>query len=145
MESHFITKYLQIGPRASRLVLGFFVKRKPIHVVTFESLEYVKPKPIPNQRKPPNPTPCGVFGKLMGVSSYLFGHGLVAAAPGHGQVALGTKKAARTWTGAGPGPGGARTQRHFLRPQRHLAMAWRRRRQAMGRPVTGNAQSLGTP
>ena len=32
----------------------------------------------------------------------------------------------RTW--------GARTQRHFLRPQRHLAMAWRRRRQAMGTP-----------
>ena len=31
----------------------------------------------------------------------------------------------RTW--------GARTQRHFLRPQRHLAMAWRRRRQAMAK------------
>jgi len=29
-----------------------------------------------------------------------------AAAPGYGQVALGTKKVARTWTGAGPGPGG---------------------------------------
>ena len=44
----------------------------------------------------------------------------------------------RTW--------GARTQRHLLRPQRHLAMAWRRRHQGMGtpnnweRPVTGNAQ-----
>ena len=24
LETHFITKYLQIGPRASRLVLGFF-------------------------------------------------------------------------------------------------------------------------
>jgi len=39
-------------------------------------------------------------------------------------------------------------QRHFLRPQRHLAMAWRRRRQAMEtpssweRPVTGNAIPL---
>ena len=32
--------------------------------------------------------------------------GLAAAAPGHGQVAHGTKKVVRTWTGAGPGPGG---------------------------------------
>ena len=30
----------------------------------------------------------------MGVSSYLFGHGLAAAAPGHGQVALGTEEVA---------------------------------------------------
>ena len=55
-------------------------------------------------------------------------------------------------SGAGPGPGpdpdlGGRVPRHFLRPQRHLAMAWRRR-QAMGtpsnweRPVTGNAITL---
>jgi len=35
----------------------------------------------------------------MGVSSYLFGHGLAAVAPGHGQVALGAKKVALTWTG----------------------------------------------
>ena len=38
----------------------------------------------------------------MGVSSYLFGHGLAAAAPGHGQVALGTKKVARTLGPLGP-------------------------------------------
>ena len=35
LETHFITKYLQIGPRASRLVLGFFWdplnQIKPIH------------------------------------------------------------------------------------------------------------------
>ena len=38
----------------------------------------------------------------------------------------------RKWHGPGPGPdpdlGGLDPQRHFLRPQRHLAMAWRRRR-----------------
>ena len=34
----------------------------------------------------------------------------------------------RSRSGPGPGP------RHFLRPKRHLAMAWRRRRQAMGTP-----------
>ena len=66
---------------------------------------------------------------LLGVSIHLFGHGLAAAAaPGHGQVALGTKKVARNL--------GPRVQdlRHFLRPQRHLAMAWRRRRrQAMAK------------
>ena len=50
----------------------------------------------------------------------------------------------RKWRGPGLGP----DQRHILRPQRHLAMAWRRRRQAMGtpsnweRPVTGNAITL---
>ena len=33
-------------------------------------------------------------------------HGLAAAAPGHSQEALVAKKVARTWTGAGPGPGG---------------------------------------
>ena len=38
----------------------------------------------------------------MGVPIYLFGHGLAAAAaPGHGQVALGAKKVA-----LGPGPPG---------------------------------------
>ena len=54
----------------------------------------------------------GVLGYLMGVLGYLINgrsrisHGL-AAAPGHGQVALGAKKVARTWTGArngGPAP-----------------------------------------
>jgi len=69
-----------------------------------------------------------------------------AAVPGHGQVALGAKKG--RWVrpprcGSGPGPG----PRHFHRPKRQLAMAWRRR-QAMGtpsnweRPVTGNAIPL---
>ena len=40
----------------------------------------------------------------MNISSYLSGHVLAAAAaaPGHGQVALGTKKVARTWTGLDP-------------------------------------------
>ena len=43
---------------------------------------------------------------------------------------------------------GARTQRHFLDPQRHYAMAWCRCRQAMGTPsnwelpITGNAQKI---
>jgi len=37
--------------------------------------------------------------------------------PGHGQVAL----TPQVWV-----------PRHFLRPKRHLALAWRRRRQAMG-------------
>ena len=32
-------------------------------------------------------------------------------------------------SGSGPGPG----PRHFLRPKRHLAMAWRRRHQAMAK------------
>ena len=72
--------------------------------------------------------------------------GWAAAAPGHGQLALGTKKVVQTWR---PAP--------LSLPQRHLAMAWRRR-QAMGtlsnweRPVNGNAiplngsaQKLGTP
>ena len=68
-------------------------------------------------------------------------HGL-AAAPGHGQVALGTKKVARPWGGQGMG-----APRHFLRPQRQLAMAWRRR-QAMEtpsnweRPVTGTGNAI---
>jgi hypothetical protein len=41
-------------------------------------------------------------------------HGLAAAAPGHGVVALGVKKVA-----LGPGPPGPH---HFLRPKRHLAV-----------------------
>ena len=57
-------------------------------------------------KKPRHPTPYGVFRNLMGVSSYLFGHGLVAAAPGHGQVALGTKKMARPGPGPDPDLGG---------------------------------------
>ena len=65
----------------------------------------------------------GVLGYLMGVLGYLMGvlRNPMAAAPG-----------------PGPGP------RHFLRPQRHLAMGLRRR-QVMGtpsnweRPVNGNA------
>ena len=68
-------------------------------------------------------------------------HGL-AAAPDHGQVALGANNVAR-----GPHTGPPQVQRHFIGPKRHLAMAWRRR-QAMGtpgnweRPVTGNAIPL---
>ena len=51
----------------------------------------------------------------------------------HGQVAL----TPQVWV-----------PRHFLRPKRHLALAWRRRRQAMGtscnweRPIAGNAIAL---
>ena len=66
----------------------------------------------------------GVLGYLMGVLGYLLD------------------------LDRGPGWG---VSRHFLRPQRHLAMAWRRR-QAMGyirerpldcrgRPLNGNAHS----
>ena len=66
-------------------------------------------------KEPPHPTPYGVFGNLLGVSIYLFGHGL-AAAPGHGQVPLGTKKVARTWTGAGLGPGGPGPSATFFAP-----------------------------
>ena len=40
----------------------------------------------------------------MGVSSYLFGHGLAAAAPGHGQVAPEAKKVALGPGPPGPGP-----------------------------------------
>ena len=60
---------------------------------------------------PPHPTPPRRFRKSNGRSRLSNGrsrisHGL-AAAPGHGQVALGAKKVARTWTGArneGPAP-----------------------------------------
>ena len=49
---------------------------------------------------PPHPSPNGVFGHVLGVPSYWAfpvsgrSHGLAAAAPGHGQVALGAKKVA---------------------------------------------------
>ena len=46
----------------------------------------------------------------------------LAAAPDHGQVALGTKKMALAL-----GAPGVRAPRHFIGLQRHLAMAWRRR------------------
>jgi hypothetical protein len=51
-----------------------------------------------------------------------------AAAPGHGQEALGTKKK------GGSGPGGTRL---FLWPHCHLVMVWRRHRQrvALARPA----------
>ena len=90
----------------------------------------------------PHPTP--IFGNLPGVPSYW---AFPVTGRSHGLAA-----AARPWpSGAGGEESGAdldqgRTQCHFLRPQRHLAMAWRRHRQATGtpikweRPVTGNAQ-----
>jgi hypothetical protein len=68
----------------------------------------------------------------MYLSSYLYGHGLAAAAPGHYQVALGAKKLTQV---RAPGSQGAR---HFSRPKRHLAMAW----QAMAKYVTGNAHQI---
>ena len=72
---------------------------------------------------------------------------LAAAALGYGQVTLGGEA-----SGAGPGtlgtpgprgPGtlkGPRVQLHWLRLKRHLAMAWRRRRQrvALARHWPGN-------
>ena len=59
--------------------------------------------PTPTQNPTP-PHPKRRF-HLLGVSIYLFGHGLAAAAPCHGQVALGTKKVARTLgPGLGPAP-----------------------------------------
>ena len=58
----------------------------------------------------------------------------LTVAPGHGQVVIRTKTVARTLTSGRPGPGGGRNQRYFLLPQRHLAIAWRRRRrQAMAK------------
>ena len=77
----------------------------------------------------PHPTPEFAFN----VTAFPFN---VMAFPVIGR--LGRRK----WRGQGPDPDlmGAPTQR-----QRHLAMAWRRRRQAMGTPsnwerqVTGNA------
>ena len=70
----------------------------------------------------------------MGISSYLFGHGggvrpwPSGALDEEGGADLDWGRT-RTW--------GARTQRHCLRPQRHLAMAWRGRHQAMAKQVTG--------
>ena len=64
---------------------------------------------------PPNP-PHPKF-HLLGVSIYLFGHGLAAAAPGHGQVALGTKKVAdpgtQRWGGVGT-----------RRPEADIGVGW---------------------
>ena len=107
-----------------RSVLCFRALSRP----PFNHWNISNPNPYPVQKNyptPPHPTPYGVFGNFMGVSSYLLGHGLAAVAPGHGQVALGAKKVA-----LGPGPPGPR---HFLRPKRHLTMAWRRHRQAMAK------------
>ena len=58
---------------------------------------------------------------LLGVSIYLFGHGLAAAAPGHGQVALGTKKVARTW---GARNGGPAREVQFARGGRQIALTF---------------------
>jgi len=77
---------------------------------------------------------------LLGVPIYLFGHGLAAAAPGHGQVALGTKKVARTWTGAGPGPGGPGPSATFFAPSATWPWLGAAVARPWERPVIGNAQ-----
>ena len=60
-------------------------------------------------------------------------------APSHGQVALGAKSVAQVREPGPMEPGtlnGPQVQRNWLRRKRHLAMAWRRRRQraALARP-----------
>ena len=47
LETHFITKYLQIGPRASRLVLGFFWR--PGHHLRSYKTDYF-PKKRPHEK-----------------------------------------------------------------------------------------------
>ena len=76
----------------------------------------------------------GVLGYLMGVLGYLMGVLGYPMAWRRCQAKAKWRWGRRKWRGPGPGPGmGA--PRHFLRPQRHLAMAWRCR-QAMGYPRT---------
>ena len=70
---------------------------------------------IPWAPKSP-PTPNGVFGNLMSVSSYLFGHDLAAAAPGHGQVALRAKKVALGPGPPGPGPAAVQVRATLFGP-----------------------------
>ena len=96
---------------------------------------------------PPNTTPLhpGVFGNLLGVLGYLMGVlGYLMAVLGYLMGVLGYPMAWRRrqamakwrwgpikWREAPtPGPPGPR---HFIGPKRHLAMAWRRRRQAMAK------------
>ena len=82
-------------------------------------------KATSKQQEKTHPTPPRRF-RISNVMAFPVtgrSHGL-AAAPRHGQVALGTNKVALD-LGGGP--------RHFIGPQRHLAMAWHRR-QAMGTP-----------
>ena len=55
LETHFITKYRQIGPRASRLVLGFF--RKPgHHLRSYKTDWFSKKWPQQQKRNPGNLT-----------------------------------------------------------------------------------------
>ena len=95
---------------------------------------------------PPHPTPNGVFGNLLSVPSYWAfpitgrSHGLAAAAPGLGQVALGAKKVPRTWTGAGPGPGGPRPSVPLFAPSATWPRPGAAAARPWERPVKGNAQ-----
>ena len=52
LETHFITKYLQIGPRASRLVLGFCFFSKGTISGAIKLINF--PKNDPNQKNPGN-------------------------------------------------------------------------------------------
>jgi hypothetical protein len=83
------------------------------------------PHPTPPNPNPPHPKVR--FLKFNGRFQLLIWPWLGGARPG--QEALGAKKVPLGRLGSGPSPG----PRHFLRPKRHLAMHWRRRRQAMAK------------
>ena len=73
--------------------------------------------------------------------------GLAMAWPGRGQVAFKAKPVARPWGSLGlPVPMALRSfgfpdLRHWLRPQRHWAMAWPGHGEALARPWPGPAQA----
>ena len=111
------------------VVLENFVRR------ILEKGNFKENNSTPPHPTPPHPTPAFPFnGMAFSINVRAFPiNGMapgLAAAPGHRQVALGTKKVVRTWTGAGPGPGGAGPRATFFAPS---ARPWER-------PVTGNAQ-----
>ena len=76
----------------------------------------------------------------MGVSSYLFGHGLAAAAPGHGQVALEAKKVALGPGPPGPGPVPVQVRATFFVPSATWPWSGAAAARPWERPVIGNAQ-----
>ena len=73
----------------------------------------------------------GVLGYLMGVLGYLMGVLGYLMAWWRRQAMAKLRLGRIKW--CGPGGPGVGAPRHFIGPQRHLSMAWRRR-QAMGYP-----------